>query len=101
MFVHFGNDVWLLDIHQKKSKKLQNGDPLIYEPGLEELLKKNLKANRLRTVDYKEAIPKSEIVFIAVGTPPKANGEADLSTVLAVSEQIAKNLKKRFYSCFL
>ncbi len=97
VFADFGNDVWVVGHTPEKIKKLQNGDPLIYEPGLEELLKKNLKANRLHfTVDYKEAIPESDIVFIAVGTPPKANGEADLSTVLSVSEQIAKNLKSGF-----
>lgn len=97
VFADFGNDVWVIGHTPEKIKKLQNGDPLIYEPGLAELLKKNLDANRLHfTVDYTEAIPASDIVFITVGTPPKENGEADLSTVYAVSEQIAKHLKDGF-----
>lgn len=97
VFADFGNDVWVIGHTPEKIKKLQNGDPLIYEPGLAELLKKNLDANRLHfTVDYTEAIPASDIVFITVGTPPKENGEADLSTVFAVSEQIAKHLKQGF-----
>ncbi|MCB0753773.1 MAG: UDP-glucose/GDP-mannose dehydrogenase family protein, partial [Ignavibacteriae bacterium] len=97
VFADFGNDVWVIGHTPEKIKKLQNGDPLIYEPGLEELLKKNIKANRLHfTLDYKDAIPESDIVFITVGTPPKANGEADLSTVYSVAEEIAKHLKKGF-----
>ncbi|HRN70042.1 MAG TPA: UDP-glucose/GDP-mannose dehydrogenase family protein [Candidatus Woesebacteria bacterium] len=97
VFADFGNDVWVVGHTPEKIKKLQNGDPLIYEPGLEELLKKNIKANRLHfTVDYDKAIPASDIVFITVGTPPKANGEADLSTDLADAEDIAKHLKKGF-----
>lgn len=97
VFADFGNDVWVVGHTPEKIKKLQNGDPLIYEPGLEELLKKNIKANRLHfTLDYKEAIPKSDIVFITVGTPPKANGEADLSTVYSVAKEIAQHLKKGF-----
>ncbi|KKR24126.1 MAG: UDP-glucose 6-dehydrogenase, partial [Candidatus Levybacteria bacterium GW2011_GWB1_39_7] len=65
-----------------------------YEPGLEELVKKNLKAKRLIfTLDYKPAIPESDVVFIAVGTPTTKMGDADLSTVLDVAEKIGKNLE--------
>lgn len=97
VFADFGNDVWVVGHTPEKIEKLKNGDPLIYEPGLKELLKKNLDANRLHfTLNFEDAIPKSEIVFIAVGTPPKPNGEADLSTVLSVAEQIGKNLKEGF-----
>ncbi len=95
VFADFGNKVWVVGHTPEKIKRLSEGDPLIYEPGLAELLKKNLEAGRLRfTKDFDKAIPESEIVFIAVGTPPKPNGEADLSTVLSVAEQIGKNLKK-------
>lgn len=97
VFADFGNDVWVIGHTPEKIERLKNGDPLIYEPGLAELLKKNLDANRLHfTVDYDKAIPESDIVFITVGTPPKANGEADLSTVFSVSKEIAKHLKKGF-----
>lgn len=97
VFADFGNDVWVIGHTPEKIEKLKNGDPLIYEPGLEELLRKNIDANRLHfTLSYDEAIPASDIVFITVGTPPKPNGEADLSAVLNVAEQIGKKLKKGF-----
>lgn len=97
VFADFGNDVWVIGHTPEKIEKLKNGDPLIYEPGLEELLRKNIEANRLHfTLSHEEAIPASDIVFITVGTPPKENGEADLSAVLGVAEKIGKNLKKGF-----
>lgn len=97
VFADFGNDVWVIGHTKDKIERLKNGDPIIYEPGLKELLEKNLKANRIHfTLDYSEAIPLSDIVFIAVGTPPKENGEADLSAVLAVGKDIAEHLKKPF-----
>lgn len=97
VFADFGNDVWVVGHTEEKLNRLRNGDPIIYEPGLKELLEKNLKANRLHfTADYDKAIPASEIVFIAVGTPPKASGEADLSVVLSVAEEIGKHLKMGF-----
>ena len=97
VFADFGNNVWVIGRDKKKIDELKKGNPLIYEPGLEELLKKNLKAGRLHfTLSYKEAVNQSEIVFIAVGTPPKENGEADLSAVFAVASNIAKNLGNHF-----
>lgn len=97
VFADFGNNVWVVGHTPEKIERLKNGDPIIYETGLKELLEKNLKANRLHfTIDYSKAIPESNIVFIAVGTPPKENGEADSSTVLDVGKQIAKYLKKSF-----
>lgn len=94
VFADLGNTVYVLGRDVNKLKKLESGDPLIYEPGLEELLKKNIDAKRIIfTTKYEEAIPHSEIVFTAVGTPPKSNGEADLTSVFAVAENIAKNLK--------
>jgi len=97
VFADFGNEVYVIGHNKEKISRLKNGDPIIYEPGLKELLEKNLKAKRLHfTLDYKEAVPQSEIVFITVGTPPKENGEADLSAVFEVSKNIAKNLGNNF-----
>jgi len=97
IFADFGNKVWVIGHTPEKIERLKKGDPIIYEPGLQELLKKNIAAKRLLfTTSYESAIKESEIVFITVGTPPKENGEADLSAVLNVSKLIAKHLKKGF-----
>ncbi|MEI6533180.1 MAG: UDP-glucose/GDP-mannose dehydrogenase family protein [Candidatus Roizmanbacteria bacterium] len=97
VFADFGNDVWVVGHTPEKIERLKNGDPIIYEPGLKELLEKNLASGRLRfTLQPEEAIPHSEIIFIAVGTPPKKTGEADLSMVLGVAEMIGKNLGDHF-----
>lgn len=97
IFADFGNQVWVVGHTPEKIKRLKSGDPIIYEPGLKELLEKNLKAKRIHfTLDYKEAVSDSDIVFITVGTPPKENGEADLSAVFGVAKDIAKGLKKGF-----
>ncbi|OGK66698.1 UDP-glucose 6-dehydrogenase [Candidatus Roizmanbacteria bacterium RIFOXYB2_FULL_41_10] len=96
VFADFGNKVWVVGRSPDKIKKLQSGDPLIYEPGLKEMLQKNLTADRLHfTLSYEKAIAESDIVFIAVGTPPKENGEADLSMVLSVAEKIGRHLANR------
>lgn len=93
VFADLGNTVWVVGRTKEKIERLKKGDPLIYEPGLEELLKRNLAAGRLKfTLDYKEAVVASEVVFIAVGTPSKENGEADLSQVFAAAEEIGKSL---------
>lgn len=93
VFADLGNTVYVIGRNQSKLDRLQAGDPIIYEPGLEELLKKNLAAKRLIfTTSYETAIPHSEIVMIGVGTPPTETGEADLTSVLAVAEGIGKNL---------
>lgn len=97
VFADFGNTVWVIGRTPEKLDRLRNGDPIIFEPGLEELLKKNLKAKRIIFTDsFEEAIPASDVVFTAVGTPPKAEGEADLSSVYKVAEDIGRNLKKGF-----
>lgn len=88
----FGNDVWVIGHTKEKIDKLRTGNPLIFEPGLSELLKKNLKSKRIHFgLDY-TPILKSDVVFITVGTPPKETGEADLSAVFDVARNIAKNL---------
>ncbi len=97
VFADFGNKVWVVGHTAEKIERLKNGDPIIYEPGLKELLEKNLKGQRIFfTLDYKRAIEESDVVFITVGTPPKKDGTADLSAVFAVAEKIGKNLEKNF-----
>lgn len=94
VFADLGNTVYVIGHTQEKIDALRNGIPPFYEPGLEELVKKNVQAGRLIfTLDYKPAVPESDAVFIAVGTPPIKTGDADLSTVLKVAEEIGKNLE--------
>lgn len=93
VFADLGNTVWVIGHTPKKIENLKKGIIPIYEPGLEEMVKRNVNAGRLLfTMDFDEAIPASEIVFSAVGTPPKESGAADLSVVYDVAEKIAKNL---------
>ena len=85
-----GNDVICVDNNPEKIKTLRQGHVPIYEPGLEELIASNTKEERLSfTTDLKEAVHKSLICIIAVGTPEKEDGSADLSAVLEVARQIA------------
>lgn len=86
-----GNDVICVDNNDEKLKKLEQGIIPIYEPGLEELVKSNVLENRLNfTSDIDMAVKKSEVCFIAVGTPQDEDGSADLHYVLGVAEEIAK-----------
>lgn len=94
VFADFGNTVYVIGHTKRKIDNLRKGMIPIYEPGLEELVKKNIASGRLIfTLNYSPAIPDSDIVFIAVGTPPTNTGDADLSTVLDVAEKISKNLE--------
>lgn len=93
VFADLGNTTWCIGRHKGKIDKLKKGVLPFFEPGLEEVVKRNVKAGRLKfTISYSEAIPGSDIVFICVGTPSKGNGEADLTQVFSASEDIAKNL---------
>lgn len=97
VFADFGNTVWVVGRTPEKLERLRNGDPIIFEPGLQELLQKNVNAKRLIfTDDFSQAIPQSDVVFIAVGTPPGKDGHADLSSVYSVAEDIGKNLKQGY-----
>ncbi|MCD6165351.1 UDP-glucose/GDP-mannose dehydrogenase family protein [bacterium] len=90
-FAEFGNEVICVDKVSDKIEKLKKGQIPIYEPGLDVLVQKNVKEKRLFfTTDIKEAVEKSLVIFIAVGTPPKPDGSADLSYVEAVAKDIAK-----------
>ncbi|CUT00746.1 UDP-glucose dehydrogenase family protein [Candidatus Chrysopegis kryptomonas] len=93
-FAETGNNVICMDIDTAKIKKLQKGIVPIYEPGLEELVKKNLDAGRLKfTTDLEYAIKNSEIIFLCLPTPPGKDGNADLGIVFSVVKDMAKILK--------
>lgn len=93
VFADLGNTVWVVGRTPEKIENLKNGVTPFYEPGLEELVKRNVSAGRLLfTLDYQEAVAPSEIIFICVGTPPKKNGEADLTSVLTAARHIGKAL---------
>jgi UDPglucose 6-dehydrogenase len=90
-FAEIGHDVVCVDIDKYKIDLLQQGGIPIYEPGLKELVKANIDAGRLSfTTNTREAVDKSLIVFIAVGTPPKDNGEPDLSSIEQVAAEIGE-----------
>ena len=92
-FSDFGNDVACVDVDAAKIARLNRGEIPIYEPGLEALIAKNARAGRLTfSTDVEAAIRGAEVVFIAVGTPPAADGSADLSAVHAVAETVGKTL---------
>ena len=91
VFADLGNDVTCVDKDKAKIDSLKRGIMPIYEPGLEEMVSRNVEDGRLSfSTDLDEAVRKSEIVFIAVGTPPKENGETDLSAVEEVALGIAR-----------
>jgi UDPglucose 6-dehydrogenase len=93
VFADLGNTVWVIGHTPEKVENLKKGIIPIYEPGLEELVQRNVKAKRLLfTLDYTPAIPQSDVVFIAVGTPPKPTGEADLSVVFDVAKKTGQHL---------
>jgi UDPglucose 6-dehydrogenase len=92
-FADLGNRVIALDVDKKRIENLKKGVMPIYEPGLEELVERNVHAGRLSfTTSYKEALEGTEFAFIAVGTPSGNNGEADLQYVAAAARSIAENM---------
>lgn len=94
-FAELGATVYCIDTNKDKIDKLKNGIIPIYEPGLEDLVKKNVKAGRLHfSTDITENLNEVEILFIAVGTPPGEDGSADMSHVLAVAREIGKHLER-------
>jgi len=95
VFADLGNDVACVDKDVAKIEGLRGGHMPIYEPGLEELVARNVADGRLSfTTDLGDAVRRSDIVFIAVGTPPKASGESDLSAVEEVARGIAEALDR-------
>lgn len=95
VFADLGNDVVCVDNNKDKVEKLKNGIMPIYEPGLEEMVKRNYEDGRiLFTTDLGEGVRRSDVVFIAVGTPPAEDGSTDLSYVAAVANEIAIHLDR-------
>ncbi len=94
-FAEMGAHVTCVDVDTQKIEKLKNGIMPIYEPGLEELVKRNVEFERLKfTTDLTEVLDDVEVVFSAVGTPPDEDGSADLKYVLAVARQFGQHINK-------
>ena len=94
-FAEMGAHVTCVDVDTQKIQKLKDGIMPIYEPGLEELVKRNVEYGRLQfTTDLTEVLDDVEVVFSAVGTPPDEDGSADLKYVLAVARQFGQNINK-------
>lgn len=92
---HMGHNVTCVDTNKEKIEMMKQGISPIYEPGLDELLKKNYEENRLNfTTDYASAYKNADVIFIGVGTPEREDGSANLDYVYTVAEQIAKNVEK-------
>lgn len=94
-FSEMGIDVTCVDVDEQKVKSLNDGIIPIYEPGLEDMVKRNVAAGRLHfTTSLAECIDSVEVVFSAVGTPPDEDGSADLKYVLSVAKTFGQNIKK-------
>jgi UDPglucose 6-dehydrogenase len=94
-FADLGNRVTALDINEERVLNLRKGILPIYEPGLEEVVRRNVQAGRLSfTTSYKEALESAEFAFIAVGTPEGVDGEADLRYVRDAAESIAQDMRR-------
>lgn len=88
-FADLGNELIGVDVDEQRVRKLNDGDPVIYERGLQEVLRRNLQAGRVRyTTDAREAVQHADVIFICVGTPPRFNGEADLQYVVEAAQAI-------------
>ncbi|HET9014365.1 MAG TPA: UDP-glucose/GDP-mannose dehydrogenase family protein [Thermomicrobiaceae bacterium] len=93
-FADLGNQVFGIDIDEGKIEQLSQGISPIYEPGLDELIARNLKAGRLRfTTCYDEAVPDSDFVFICVGTPSAFSGEADMRAVRSAAQMTGRAMR--------
>ena len=91
MFADQGNEVYCMDVDEKKIKGLQNNKMPIYEPGLEEIVRQaNTAQNIIFNTDLALTVKESEVIFIAVGTPSDEDGSADLQYVLKVASEIGK-----------
>ena len=94
-FAEMGIDVTCVDVNEEKIQFLLDGQIPIYEPGLEELVKRNVEAGRLHfTTDLSSCLDNVEVVFSAVGTPPDEDGSADLKYVLAVAKTFGQNIHR-------
>lgn len=94
-FAEMGVDVTCVDVDSDKIERQQGGEIPIYEPGLDEMVRRNVEAGRLHfTTELKDVIDNVEVVFSAVGTPPDEDGSADLKYVLAVARTFGQNINK-------
>ncbi len=94
-FAENGNDVICMDVDAKKIERLKTGDPVIYEPQLEELLKKNISEGRVTfTTDLKETVQSTDVIFLCLPTPPYEDGSVDLRHVLDVAGDMAKYINR-------
>lgn len=94
-FADSGNNVICVDIDEKKVEQLREGNIPIYEPGLNRVFDRSIREKRLHfTTDLESAVEKAEVIFLALPTPPGADGEADLSAVLAVADQLGDLIEK-------
>ncbi len=92
-FAEIGTDVTCVDVDAKKIERIKAGDIPIYEPGLEDMVKRNVAAKRLHfTTSLKDILPEVDVVFSAVGTPPDEDGSADLKYVLEVAKTVGENI---------
>jgi UDPglucose 6-dehydrogenase len=90
-FAETGNNVVCVDINAEKVQRMKNGEVPIYEPHLDVLFERNIKAGRIRfTTNLKEAVDEAEIIFLALPTPPGEDGSADLSYILGVADELGK-----------
>src|SRR6266404_4196721 len=90
-FAEFGVDVTCVDVDEKKVDKLNRGVIPIYEPGLDTIVEKNVAAHRLGfTTDLRTAVERAQIVFLAVGTPPQADGSPDMSFYRKAAKDVAE-----------
>lgn len=97
-FADMGNDVWCVDINEEKINMLKKGIIPIYEPALDEIVKRNYDSKRLNfTTDLSFALKQGDICFIAVGTPMGEDGSADLHYVLGVAKEIGQHMDKHMY----
>src|SRR4051812_30247523 len=94
-FADSGNEVCCVDIDEAKIRALSGGEVPIYEPGLEELIRKNVRERRLSfSTDLAGAVGPAQVVFIAVGTPEGETGDADLRYVLDAARQVGRAMKQ-------
>lgn len=94
-FAEMGVDVTCVDVNQEKIQRLQHGEVPIYEPGLDEMVLRNVREGRLHfTTELASCLDEVEVVFTAVGTPPDEDGSADLSSVLAVAHEIGARMTR-------
>lgn len=94
-FAETGNNVVCVDIDEEKVNKMRKGEVPIYEPHLDQVFERNIKANRLSfTTNLEQAVQMSDIIFLALPTPPGEDGSADLSYVLGVAEQLGQMMEE-------